>query len=513
MAKLLTPFSVVGPASLGLNTKLSGLEIGPQWCISTRNCVLSDQGTVAARKGWAPFEGVNQLSGAPDVRVIHEYIDSGNSERIVWTAGNNIYEGTTTVSNITGTATVSDDNWKFVNFNGKCIGVQEGHAPIVKTDAGDFSEISFDVAPSDPVDALAAWGRVWYVDGDRQTIRYSDLLQEEILDSGSSGVINMYTVWSNGTDEIVGIKEFNNYLVIFGRKQVVLYSGGQDPNTSLQIVDIIDNSGCIARDSIQNIGSDVLFLNEEGVISLARNIEASGDVRSLPLANLSDNVSDYLAQFSLSEPESNIKSCYKSDEGFYLLSFPSSGVTFYINVRYLTPDNRARIFVWYSINPTALAVTRDDTLFVGKPGYIGTYKNYTDNGQPYNMQFKTGWVSGEGESSTSTKIFKQAVLTIKGGYGYNVTLDWSYDFLPTTYDSENISVEVSAEPSEYGIAEYGVAEFARISPVSQILYRMSGSGKSVQFGVETPVNGSELNVQKADLYLKGGKTARRGKRQ
>jgi len=513
MAKLLTPFSVVGPGSYGLNTKLAGLEIGPQWVLTDRNCALSNQGTIAARKGWRTFEGVSQLTNEPDVKAIHEYIDNGNSSRIVWAAGNELYEGTSSVSNVTGTITTpTADNWKFINFNGKCIGVQQGHNPIVKTDGGDFADISFDTAPSDPIDALAAWGRVWYVEGDGQTIKYSDLLQEDVLTTGSSGTINMYTVWSNGTDEIIGLAEFNNYLVIFGRKQIVLYAGGEDPNTSLQLVDIINNTGCIARDSIQNIGNDILFLGEEGIISLARNIQAGGDVRSLPLANLADNVSNFMAQFSLSEPPENIRSCYKSDDGFYLITFPTSQITFYLNLRYQTPDNKARIFTWFDINPTALAVDRQDNLYVGKPGYLGLYDGYEDNGESYNMQFSTGWISGEGEVGTATKIFKQAAITIKGGYGSRITFEWAYDFLPTSYDSENNSVEVLVDPSEFGISEYGIAEYSRINPVSQILFRMSGSGKSIQFGVETEIDGSELSIQKADLFLKGGKIARRGRR-
>lgn len=513
MAKLLTPFSVVAPGSYGLNTKLAGLEIGPQWVLTNRNCALSNQGTIAARKGWTTFSDVEQLSGAPDVKTIHEYIDNGNSSRIVWAAGNKLYEGTSSVDEVTGDITTpTADNWKFVNFNGKCVGVQAGHKPIVKSDGGNFDDISFDEAPSDPIDALSAWGRVWYVEGDAQTIKYSDLLQEDTLDGGSSGTINMYTVWANGTDEIVGIQEFNNYLVIFGRKQIVLYSGGEDPNELLQIVDIINNTGCIARDSIQNIGNDILFLGEEGIISLARNIQAGGDVRSLPLANLADNVSNYMAQFSLAEPAANIKSCYKSDEGFYLISFPTSNITFYFNLRYPTPDEKARVFTWFNINPTALAVDRQDNLYVGKPGYLGLYNGYEDNGEAYNMQFKTGWISGEGEVGTATKIFKQAVLTIRGGYGSRITFDWGFDFLPTTYDFQNNAVEILVDPSEFGIDEYGIAEYSRINPVSQVLYRMSGSGKSVQFGLETEIDGAEINIQKADLYLKGGRIARRGRR-
>lgn len=511
MAKLLTPFSVVGPCSYGLNTKLSGLEIGPQWCLSARNCTLSNQGTLSARKGWKPSPTATQISGSPDVQAIHEYIDNDNNSRIVWAAGNKFYEGFASPLEVTGALTPTQDFWKFTNFNGKCIGVQEGHSPIVKVDGGDFEEISFDTAPLEPVEVLSAWGRVWYVETDRQTIKYSDLLQEGVLNSGSSGVINMYTVWSNGTDEIVALQEFNNYLVIFGKKQIVIYSGGEDPNNALSLVDIISNTGCIARDSVQNIGNDILFLGEEGIISLARNIQAGGDVRSLPLANLAENVSDFLAQFSLSEPEQNISSCFKSDDGFYLISFPTSQITFYLNTRYMTPDEKARVFVWYEINPTALEVDRDDNLYVGKPGYLGIYDGYTDNGESYVMNFKSGWVAGEGEIATATKIFKQAVVTVRGGYGSRITFEWGYDFQPTTYDSENTGVAAEVSPSEYGIAEYNIGEYSRISTVSQILYRMSGSGKSLQFGLETEVLGSEINVQKADIYLKGGRTARRGR--
>ena len=509
MAKALTPLSVIAPGAYGINTKSSSLEIGPQWATTARNAIVANTGVLAARKGWQA-QNSTQIAGGADIKVLHEYIDSGEQSRIISTADNKIFEGTVSITDVTGTITTpTSDNWKFVNFNGKCVGVQSGHSPIVKSDGGDFSDISFDTAPDDPIDALAAWGRVWYVEADRQTIKYSDLLQEGVLDGGSSGTINMYTVWANGADEIVSIQEFNNYLVIFGRKQIVLYSGGEDPNNDLSIIDIINNTGCIARDSVQNIGNDIIFLSEQGIISLARNIQAGGDIRSLPLANLADNVSDFLSIFSLGEPEGNVKSAYKPDDGYYLITFPTSGRTFYLNLRYQTPDNKARIFVWIGINPTALAVDRSDNLYIGKNGYVGLYDGYSDNGETYDLFFKTGWTSGGEESLTTKKIFKQAVVTIKGGYSSNITFDWSYDFLSTVYDNESNEVEVQFEASKYGEDEYGIAEYSRINPVSTLIYRMSGSGKSVQFGFRTEIIGSEIEIQRSDLYLKSGKVSRR----
>jgi len=514
MAKALTPISIVGPGSLGLNTKSSSLEIGPEYCTTARNAVVANTGVLAAREGFVA-QNSTTIANGEGLKVLHEYIDTGEQSRIISTANNQIFEGIVNPIEVTGTITTpTDDNWKFVNFAGRCIGVQAGHAPIVKTNGGDFSDIAFvssggggGDAPDDPIDALSAFGRVWYVEADRQTIRYSDLLQEDTLTSGSA--LNMYTVWGNGNDEIVALAEFNGYIVIFGRKQVVLFSGGEDPNNNLQIVDIVNNTGCIARDSVQNIGNDILFLSEQGVISLARNIQAGGDVRSLPLANLADNVSDFLATFSLSEPVKNIKSCYKPDDGYYLITFPSSDRTFYLNLRYPTPDNRARVFVWTGINPTALLVDRSDNLYVGKQGIIGLYDGYSDNGQDYDLFFKTGFTSGGDQERTVKKIPKQAVTIIKGGYSTNITFLWSYDFLATVYDNETQEVEIELEASEYGTGEYNIAEYSRVNPVSTLIYRMSGSGKAIQFGVRAKIIGSPLEIQRVDLYLKSGKVSRR----
>jgi len=509
MAKSLTPISIVGPGSLGLNTKSSSLEIGPEYCTTVRNAVIANTGVLAARDGYVAQNSTEIANGEP-IKVLHDYIDTNEQSRIISTANNQIFEGTSSPTEVTGTITTpTGDNWKFVNFAGKCVGVQAGHSPIIKTGSGNFSDISFDIVVNDPIDALSAFGRVWYVEADRQTIRYSDLLQEDVLDTGSSGVLNMYTVWGNGNDEIVSLAEFNNYIVIFGRKQIVLFSGGEDPNTSLQIVDIVNNTGCIARDSVQNIGNDILFLSEKGVISLARNIQAGGDIRSLPFANLAENVSDFLATFSLSEPEENIKSCYKPDDGYYLITFPTSDRVFYFNLRYPAPDNTARVFVWTGINPTALLVDRSDDLYIGKPGVIGFYDGYSDDGQEYDLFFKTGFTSGGEQDRTIKKIPKQAVTIIRGGYSTEITFLWSYDFLPTVYDNETQEVFIESGASEYGISEYNIAEYSRVNPVSTLIYRMSGSGKSIQFGVRARIIGAELEIQRVDLYLKSGKVSRR----
>jgi hypothetical protein len=138
MAKALTPISIVGPGSLGLNTKSSSLEIGPEYCTTARNAVVANTGVLAARDGYVA-QNSTEIAGGEPINVLHDYIDTGEQSRIISTGNLQIFEGTVSPTEVTGTITTpTGDNWKFVNFAGKCIGVQAGHAPIVKTNGGNL---------------------------------------------------------------------------------------------------------------------------------------------------------------------------------------------------------------------------------------------------------------------------------------------------------------------------------------------------------------------------------------
>lgn len=520
MAKPQTPFSIVAPGSLGLNTKSASLDLGPLWATDTKNAVIATDGTIAAREGWQQtFE--TPLSGEPDVKSIHEYIDSSGNRRIIFAAGNKIYENENNPVDVTGTIPEpTDDNWKFVTFNNKCLGVQKDHCLIRKEDGGDFEEVNTDKACSSPYEILSAWGRVWIVSNNRQTIFYSDLLQEDTFNGGSSGLLDMQTVWSRGTDEIVALAEFNNLLVVMGRRQVVLFQGADNPNQDLAIVDIITNIGCIARDSVQNVGPDVLFLSEDGVISLARNLETG----SLPISNVTENVSNSLALIIRSENTDNIKSVYNIEDGYYLITFPTSNRVYYLSFRYLTDQDREtedisvkariskpRITFWTDITPTAFHYTQDGRILLGKEGLVGRYTGYLDNGEEYDFEMKTGWFSGEGEIGTTKKIFKQASHVIRAGFSVVLVFEWYYDYQAVGYDSGVREIEANAAPSEYGIAEYGLSEYTANNFVSTLVYNMSGSGKTFRLGYRARINGSNLELQRTELFMKTGKINRRAR--
>ena len=136
----LSLFPVVAPGAFGLNRTQAAASTDPRWALELTNAVFDASGRIAARKGWTLL--TTSGGHSDDTEALFEYVESSSSKRIISAANATLYEGTTTLTDRTGTLTPSGDDWQFLNFNGKCIGVQAGETPIVKTGAGNFADIS-----------------------------------------------------------------------------------------------------------------------------------------------------------------------------------------------------------------------------------------------------------------------------------------------------------------------------------------------------------------------------------
>ena len=125
-------------------------------------------------------------------------------------------------------------------------------------------------------EVLAAYGRLWVADitGNKHTIYWSDFLNGHAWSGGSTGSLDITEVWPSGYDEIVSLAAHNGFLIIFGKKSILVYSGADDTVTSgvFRLADTIEGVGCIARDSVQHTGTDIIFLSDSGVRSFGRTI-------------------------------------------------------------------------------------------------------------------------------------------------------------------------------------------------------------------------------------------------
>ena len=494
------------PGTLGLNTQDSDTVQDPKYSTVSNNTVISKNGLLECRKG-AKRTNATAATGTPTIDVVYSYVDDQGNEDIISTGGNKIWTATAPLVDDTGALTVTGDDWQFQTYKGEVFGYQAGHVPIYwDGGAGNFVTIASKGTSAGIVNSHchhAAFGRSWVVDTTSLTqINYSDLLIPEDFTGGSSGSIDLDTVWPYSNDTITAIASHNNNLIIFGNRSIVIY-GNADNVFDLYLVEVIANIGCVARDSIQNIGDDIFFLANDGVRSLKRTILQE----NMPLAEISEPIRDDLISSINSATLTSVRSTYNEKEGFYLLNFPGDQ-QYVCDVR-LATQNIYRWTTWdgdfYGV---ATSNTTSDDLYIGlADGFLATYEGYYDTDtsdgsvdQTYISKFRTGWIDSGLQSSKG--IWKRLTWYIGTLFDMQFTTTWAFDFNESEYSFTN-SIETSGQ-AVYGTAVYGTAVYAGNYDKQIVRVPLSKTGSIIRLGNQVVVDGDKFSFNKADLFMKTG---------
>ena len=512
MSQPLQTNSVSAPGFYGLNTQDSPLDLSSGFALVAKNCIIDQYGRIGSRKGWARVNSSSGDLGANDVGVIHELVQSDGTLTVLFSGNNKLFKLNTSdaVVELTygggGTApTISANNWSCASLNGITYFFQAGHDPLIFDPAVStttYRRVSEKTGYSGTVPSanivISAFGRLWVADTttDNVTVYFSDLLAGHIWNTGTSGSLNIDRVWPNGADEITGLAAHNGFLIIFGRRQILVYANATTPAT-MSLQDTVGGIGCIARDSIQATGKDILFLSNSGVRSFARTIIE----KSAPLGDLSKNIRSDFMQIIASESLPTIKTVYSETEAFYLLTLPTVKEVYCFDTRVQLQDGSFRVTNWDSIEPTALLSRRNGDLLIGKNGYIGKYSTYQDYTSSYRMQYYTN--HADLGNANITSLLKRLKVVVIGGSNQYVTMKWGFDFA-TNYLSANVLIPTQGI-SEYGIGEYNVAQYSDGVALQTLVAQASGSGKIVQTGYEANINGSALSIQRIEIQTKDGK--------
>jgi hypothetical protein len=538
MASPVQAASIAAPGFFGLNIQESSIALSSGFALEAYNCIIDRYGRIGARRGWTPVNTTinSDLGSANPVEFMFEMVDAGSN--VLISAGNNeLFTGTTTMTTKTVrnadnsgdvAYTITGNNWQGASLpfgdgadaEPHAYLVQTAHPPLVFHELpvsggaghdhdsgvfgfqqlGDVGTLPPGYTTSDfkPNCALAAYGRIWMADivGDRQTIYFSQLLDGSDFTGGDSGSLSLNSVFPNN-DQIIGLAAHNGFLIIFGRNNIAIYANPIDV-TELTLADYIPNVGCIARDSIQNIGTDIIFLSDSGVRSLQRVIQE----KSLPLRDISKNVRDDLMANVASETAANIKSVYFDRDAFYLLSLPTTKFVYCFDMRTPLQDGSARTTIWTNIEPKSFLVTAAKQLYIGKSGYIGRYFGHLDNAATYRLKYFTNYF--DFDSPTKEKILKQIGMVLIGGSSQEIAIKWGFDY------NENYSAVTKQLASgvayEYNIGEYNIAEYSDGIVLDKFKSHVGGKGPIMQVGLEADINGNPLSIQRIDIYTKQGKT-------
>jgi hypothetical protein len=510
MAEQLKTVSIAAPGFYGLNTQDASVQLDNGYALQAYNCVIDKYGRIGARKGWTAKNSSSGTLGANSVKALYELIGTDGSKYVLATGNNKLFKLVgSTLTEITygggGTApTITASNWAIDALHGIAYFYQAGHDPLVfdpsvsTTTYKRISEASGYLGTVQQADVvLSAYGRIWNATSntEKTIVQFSDVLAGQKFSGGTSGTLDISTVWTYGADEITGLAAHNGYLIIFGKRQILVYQGATDPNT-MNLLEGINGVGCVARDSIQSISTDVLFLSDGGVRSFVRTIQE----KSMPMRDISKNVRDELVALIPGEDPKNIKAEYYEKDAFYIISFPTSKITYCFDMRTALPDNSARATTW-SLVPTAMFSTTDRQLLLGFTGYIGSYGGYTDNTISYHLAYYGNYI--DFQTPTTIKILKRIGFTTVGGINQQIAIKWGFDY-KSNYRGELISTG-SQKVYEYGVAEYGIAEYTGGVNIDQKRINTHGTGNIIQFGFEADIYGQPLSFQKIDVYVKEGR--------
>ena len=514
MAQQLQTYSITAPGFYGLNTQDSSLDLASGFALVANNCVIDKYGRVGARKGWVPKHSTLGALGTANVKAISQVLTDAGIQYTVAAGNNKLFKldgGTLTELTYGGggvSPTITDSNWSCASLNNVLYLFQSGHDPLVFDPAVStttYRRVSEKAGYAGTVPqgniVVSAYGRLWIADTstDKHTVTFSDILSGHVYTGGTSGTLDISKYWPNGSDNITGLAAHNGFLYIFGKNNILVYTGATSPST-MSLADTVNGIGCIARDSIANTGSDVIFLSDTGLRSVLRTIQE----KSAPLRDLSKNVRDDLISAVRGETLSLIKSVYNPVDSFYLLTLPSLKTVYCFDTRATLQDGSARVTMWDSIEPKSFWFDNiNKKLLIGKEGYIGEYKDYSDNGTSYRFQYFTNHTD-LGAPSVTTVLKKLSVVVIGGSNQY-VVMKWGYDF-KANYQAQSVRIPTQSV-SEWGTTEYNVSssQYATGVTLQTLLAYPNGAGKVVQTGYEADISATPLSIQKIEIQAKNGK--------
>lgn len=506
MSKPLKTATIAAPGFYGLNTQESGITLNAGFALEATNCIIDKFGRIGSRKGWTKL---NDTAFTGQVRAIAEYTKSDGTLEILYAANNKLFrlesDGTSTELTLNGGGafTINDDDWQIITYNNYAVFVQADHTMVYYDGATDtFYTYTSAPGSTTPTCGASCFNRVWVAD--KHVVYWSKILEPQSFSGTGTGFINIKEIFGED-EEVTAITSYNNRLIIFGRRNIAFFAGAEDPtSTNFQMTDHIKGVGCIARDTVQNAGTEVVFLSADGVRTLGRTIQEV----SSPIGDVSRNVRDEIVVFAQGENKFRIKSVFSQENAFYLLSLPASGYTYCFDMRGALEGGARRVTRWTSINPSAFCVRNNEDVLVGQNGYVAKYSGYLDDTSVYRMLYYTNYF--DFGDATVESILKKIRLVLIGSTEQQASLKWAFDY-DTDYRAASFTLDEGIT-SEYNVDEYfsddsidNEAEYSTGTVLDNISLNLGGSGAVLQIGVEADVNGGALSLQKMDIFAKDGK--------
>lgn len=539
-----TAIAISAPGYYGLNTQDAPVDLSTSWAAVADHCIIDKHGRIGSRKGLQAFtqNPAATLDQYPAERAF-EFIDIIGRSWIFVCGGGQIYLQSLVDSNLTAltlpsgyTIPTTKNNWQMVSLDDRCYFIQEGQhilvfEPAISTTAlieMDYTHgggSQWPTVAGEPSCGTTGFGRLFVGDFDNN----KGIVLISSLTTGAAltweETLDITQFWPNGTDEITALKVHNDFLIIFGKRSILVYSIPSSTTIDLSLIDTVGGIGCIARDSLSVIGTDIVFLDSSGLRSFGRTVQE----KSMPIGDLSLNVKDIILEAIRTNTSSAITCVYNPEESVYTLIFPETGTIYAFDTKNILENGGYKTTIWDNRRFTCGLRTIAKTTYYGAMGGLYKYSNNNDtsfvnNGNPFSVSPIIGtitytavvtiydipfryWTQPQTfETPANIKFLKQLDITMSGGSGVDLYVVWV-----TNYDNDRESVRLPLEVSNLfsyntnsefnaaddvnATAEYsGQGGFIAFNQLN-----LWGNGRVVSFGFEALVNGTHFSIQELNI--------------
>ena len=309
---------------------------------------------------------------------------------------------------------------------------------------------------------------------------------------------------ANGSDEInvgfeiIAIKKFRNVLYIFGKNQIKRLVGNNDSDFRLETV--TSNLGCLATDSVIELGGDLLFLAPDGI----RPIGGTNKIGDVNLETISKNIQSAINTIITTEDLSTLTAVILRSKSQFRYMFSSTSST---GVLGALREYKGQYTFEFG-QTSGLNCTCADS------GYIGTVEfviHGDSSGKVFQQETGNAFDTGNILSVYKTPFIYMdnpeqrknyySVSTYMSSEGVNnILLGVTYDYEGTSVlNPQNLVIDLNNPAAFYdsgtNIAVYDTTDIYDGNPSPVESSTFSGSGKSVSFRYVTDDKNPSHSIQ------------------
>ena len=446
----------------------------------------NDYGTVT---GTGSVLGVCVANGINDGILACRTPSSGNNYLHKWNSTTEAWDAVTTSGSPTMTGVTKVRFTRF-NWGSPKVILTDGINPAATYDGTTYAQITHADAPSAPRLSHVFKNHMFLAgDPSEDTNLYFSAPYDEtsFAAADGAGVINVGF-------PIVAIKSFRDVLYIFGTNNIRKLAGDNISNFVLQ--EVTDDLGCLATDSVIEIGGDLLFLSQDGL----RPISGTDKIGDVKLETVSKDIQSIFTDIVFDIDLEGLNAVVirqKTQFRYFFAAADSQGI---IGGFRQTPNG---LQFEYS-QMLGITATASDS------GYIGQYEfviHGDDNGKVHRQEQGNDF---DGENIFSVfqtpffhmqdpeqrKVFYTVATYLRAEGDNEIVMSALYDYEDVdTLSPTNFTLTTAGAAAYYNEALYDSTAIFDGNPAPVKRINISGSGKSASFKFVTNDSNASHSIQ------------------